>query len=431
MSVRIVNWTPDKTNRVVAAFLRRPAFDDKAENAARNVLAEVKQYGNKAVLAFAKKYDAVSLTARQMKVSDAEIKDAVQNVDTDFRKAAMETRKRVSAFAKRGMKKDWSMSDSHDGLLGEKFVPLERVGVYVPGGAAPLASTALMTIPIASVAGVKEIVVCTPCGSDGLIDPLLLYSIVMAGGTEIYKVGGIQAIGMMAYGTSCVNKVQKIVGPGGPYVTAAKRQVYGHVALDLVAGPSEIAVLADDSANPAHVACDLLSQAEHGTGHEKALLVTDSTDLAKAVDKELERQLLTLSRQTTIRKVMRKGVLIAVTQDIMDGLELCNQFAPEHLELMVRRPRTWLKKVRCAGAVFLGKWTPESVGDFVAGPSHVLPTGGSAAMFAGLTVDDFRRRTSFVEMTKKGLHDVVPVIEAFGRVEGLDAHARSASIRFE
>jgi len=431
MSVRLVEWTPGASNRVVSRFLSRPAFDDKAEETAVEVLAEVKNNGNKAVLDFAKRFDGVSLNVRQLRVTDSEIRDAEKAVDPAFKRAARETCKRVSSFARKGMRKDWTTPAPRGGVLGEKFTPLDRVGVYVPGGEAPLASTALMSIPLARVAGVEEIVVCTPCGPDGVIAPLLLYAIVMAGATEIYRVGGIHAIGMMAYGTPTVAKVQKIVGPGGPYVTAAKRQVYGRVALDLVAGPSEIAVLADDSANPAFVACDLLSQAEHGTGWEKALLVTNSMVVAKAVDKELDRLAASLSRKAAIRRVMKRGMLLVVVGTLDDGIQLCNRFAPEHLELMVRRPKAWLKKVRCAGAVFLGQWTPESVGDFVAGPSHVLPTGGSAAMFAGLTVDDFRRRTSFVEFTRNDLLDVVPVIEAFGRVEGLDAHARSASIRFE
>jgi histidinol dehydrogenase len=289
-----------------------------------------------------------------------------------------------------------------------------------------------MTATIAKVAGVPEIVACTPCGADGKIDPYVLYAIDLAGATEIYRVGGIHSIGMMAYGTRQVAKVQKIVGPGGAYVTAAKRQVYGDVALDLVAGPSEIAVLADEHANPSHVAMDLLSQAEHGTGWEKALMVTPSQAILNAVKDALEAHTATLSRSDAIKRVAaRGGIMLVKVKDLAEGVELCNRFAPEHLELMVRQPRKWMKQVRCAGAIFLGAWTPEAAGDFAAGPSHVLPTGGAAAMFSGLTVDDFRRRSSFIGFTKNDLKDVLHVIEAFGRVEGLDAHARSASIRFE
>jgi len=228
-----------------------------------------------------------------------------------------------------------------------------------------------------------------------------------------------------------VAKVQKIVGPGGAYVTAAKRQVYGEVALDLVAGPSEIAVLADDTANPDFVAMDLYSQLEHGTGHEKSLLVTTSREVAEQVAESMLRIGPTLSRWDHLKTVLKTGLMLAVVEDELAGVELVNRFAPEHLELLVAKPRRTLKSITCAGAVFLGPWTPESAGDFVAGPSHVLPTGGAAAMFSGLTVDDFRRRSSFIGFTKADLKETLPVIEAFGEVEGLDAHARSARMRFE
>ena len=361
-----------------------------------------------------------------------EIEVAKNEVDAEFKKAAKEAKKRITAFSKAGMKKDWKMASPAGGMLGEKFVPYDRIGVYVPAGEAPLASTALMTATLAKVAGVPEIAACTPCGKDGKVNPYVLYALKLAGATEIYRVGGIHSIGMMAYGTQTVNKVQKIVGPGGAYVTAAKRQVYGDVALDLVAGPSEIAVLADEFANASHVAMDLLSQAEHGTGWEKALLVTPSQTVLDAVRKSLAEHAKTLSRVDGIKRVAdRGGIMLVKVENLDDGVELCNRFAPEHLELMVRSPRKWMKKVTCAGAIFMGAWTPESAGDFAAGPSHVLPTGGAAAKFAGLTVDDFRRRSSFIEFTRADLKKALPVIEAFGRVEGLDAHARSAGIRFE
>ena len=432
MKIRTAEWSQDARNRTVDGFLSRPAFDDKAEAAARDILADVRQRGDAAVVEYAERFDGVSLSPKAMRVSPDEIAAAKKSVDPAFRKAAREARKRVAAFAKAGMKPDWQMPCPKGGVLGETFSPFDRVGVYVPAGEAPLASTALMTATIAKVAGVPEIVACTPCGADGVVNPYVLFAIDLAGATEIYRVGGIHSIGMMAYGTRRVKKVQKIVGPGGAYVTAAKRQVYGDVALDLVAGPSEIAVLADEQANPSHVAMDLLSQAEHGTGWEKALLVTPSQAVLDAVKVALEEHTATLQRQEAIKRVAaRGGIMLVKVADLSAGIELCNRFAPEHLELMVRQPKKWLKQVRCAGAVFLGAWTPESAGDFAAGPSHVLPTGGAAAMFAGLTVDDFRRRSSFIGFTKNDLKDVLHVFEAFGRVEGLDAHARSASIRFE
>lgn len=432
MKIRVAKWRMVGKSKVVDGFLSRPAFDTAAEESAREVLADIRGRGDAAVLACAKKFDGVKLNAAGMRVSQDEIDSASKEVDAAFRRAAAESRRRIAAFAKAGMKKDWKMASPEGGMLGEKFVPYDRIGVYVPAGEAPLASTALMTATLAKVAGVPEIVACTPCGKDGKVNPYVLYALKLAGATEIYRVGGIHSIGMMAYGTQTVAKVQKIVGPGGAYVTAAKRQVYGDVALDLVAGPSEIAVLADEFANASHVAMDLLSQAEHGTGWEKALLVTPSQTVLDAVRKSLTEHTKTLSRVDGIKRVAdRGGIMLVKVENLDDGVELCNRFAPEHLELMVRSPRKWMKKVTCAGAIFMGAWTPESAGDFAAGPSHVLPTGGAAAKFAGLTVDDFRRRSSFIEFTRADLKKALPVIEAFGRVEGLDAHARSAGIRFE
>jgi histidinol dehydrogenase len=260
---------------------------------------------------------------------------------------------------------------------------------------------------------------------------VLLYALRLAGATEVYRVGGIQAIGLMAFGTKTVRKVQKIVGPGNAYVTAAKRQVYGYVGIDQVAGPSEIAVLADGSVPAAWVAADLLSQAEHGSGWEKSLLATSSRAFAEEVKKELLAQTKMLSRHALIRRVFdRDGVLIAVTPTLDDGMELVNRFAPEHFEIMCKNALSLMKGVRSAGAVFVGPWTPESAGDFVAGPSHVLPTGGAANMFNGLTPDDFRRRHSFVAFTRDDLKETAPTIAAFADVEGLDAHGRAAAIRF-
>ncbi len=418
-------------NDIVEDFLKRPAFDSSAEAIAMEVLKDIDTNGIDAVLSYVEKFDGTKLDKGSLRVSEEEIFRALPFVDEKFKIAVQDTKARIKVFSEAGMKRDWSIDSANGGRLGEKFVPFDRVGVYVPGGAAPLVSTALMTAYIAKVAGVKEIVACTPMGKDGELNPIMLYGLKEAGVTEIYKVGGIQAIGLMAYGVEGVNKVQKVVGPGGTFVTAAKRQVYGQVSLDLVAGPSEIAILADADANPAFVAADLLSQAEHGSGFEKSLLVTDSMEMAEAVNVELAKQFLLLKRQAALEKVMVDGILIIVVSDLDTGMDLCNRFAPEHFEIMVKDAEKWLDKVTCAGAVFIGEWTPESVGDFAAGPSHVLPTGGAAAMFSGLTVDDFRRRTSFMHYTKEDLLEVLPTVEAFSEVEGLDGHGRSATIRFQ
>ena len=431
MSVRIVEWSPAAGTGRVERFLDRPAFDEQAEAVAREVLDEVRRHGDRAVSACTARFDGASLRPAAFRVSADELAAARRRVPRDLRRAVGEARRRIAVFARAGLRRDWSIATPRGGRAGQQYVPLQRVGAYVPGGAAPLASTALMTVTLGKVAGVPELVACTPCDADGAVDPVVLYALETAGATEIYRVGGIQSIAMMAYGTRTVRKVDKIVGPGGAYVTAAKRQVYGHVALDLVAGPSEIAVLADSSADARHVAADLLSQAEHGTGWEKALLVTTSRRLAAATARELDSQAAALGRRETVATVMKRGMLLVVVRTLEHGMTLCNRFAPEHLELMVREPRRWMKRVRSAGAIFLGKWTPEAAGDFVAGPSHVLPTGGAAARFSGLTVEDFRRHSSFMAFTRADLCDTLPVIEAFGRVEGLDAHARSARIRFE
>lgn len=428
--VDIVAWSRRAKGARVEAFLKRPAVDPAAERTAREVLDDIRARGDSAVRDWMTRFEKNAPAAGEWRVTPEALAAAGARTDAAFRRAAAEAHRRIRAFAKAGLRRNWRLDDGHGARLGERFVPYDRVGVYVPGGAAPLASTVLMTVTLAKTAGVREIVACTPAGPDGQVNPYVRYVLKLAGATEVYRVGGIQAIGLMAYGTGSVTKVQKIVGPGGAFVTAAKKLVYGEVALDSVAGPSEIAVLADGEANPAFVAADLLSQAEHGTGHEKALLVTTSRALASAVRRELMSQAAGLGRSEAIAEVMRRGgILFAVTKTLEEGAELCNAFAPEHLELMIRRPERLLPRITRAGAVFLGPWTPECVGDYAAGPSHVLPTGGTAALFSGLTVNDFVRRISVVKYSRAALKRAWPVIEAFGRVEGLDAHAASGKMR--
>lgn len=432
MYATILNWSVRKPSAAVEAFLSRPAFAPEAEAAAAELLADIRVRGDAAVLAAAKQFDGAALKVSELRVPPAEVSAAARAVPARVKRAVKDAHERVLRYAEAGLREPWHLRTPRGGYTGEFYSPMDRVGVYVPGGTAPLASTAVMTVTLAKAAGVREIVACTPCGKDKTVNAVLLYALKLAGATEIYKVGGIQAIGMMAFGTKSVRPVQKIAGPGNAYVTAAKRQVYGYVAIDQVAGPSEIAVLADDSANPAWVAADLLSQAEHGSGHEKALLVTDSQTLAEAVCDEIAWQTPKLSRAAMVERVVAQGgILLAVVPDLKQGMELVNRFAPEHFEIMTRDARSWVNDVRAAGAVFVGEYTPEAAGDFVAGPSHVLPTGGAARMFSGLTADDFRRRHSFVEFTEEDLAETRASIEAFAEVEGLDAHGRSASIRFE
>ncbi|MFT7512992.1 MAG: histidinol dehydrogenase [Candidatus Omnitrophota bacterium] len=430
-SIKSATWNPARPSKVISDFLTFPSIDPEAEKVASEVLADIRKNGDAAVVRYVKKFDRATLKPAGFRISEAEIAEARKTVDADFKRNAKEAAKRITLFAKAGLRKDWIMKTPCGGRLGEKYVPLDRVGVYIPGGTAPLASTSLMTACLARAAGVPEIVAVSPAGPDGRVNPYIIYALDLAGVTEMYRIGGIQAIGALAYGTQTIRKVQKIVGPGNHYVAAAKKLVYGQVALDSVAGPSEIAILADSSAPARFVAADMLSQAEHGSGMEKSLLVTTSRKLATDVEKELWKQAASLSRSDMVYKVLKSGTLIVTVKNLAEGVEIINRFAPEHLELLVKNPRTLLKKITAAGAIFVGPWTPESAGDFAAGPSHVLPTGGAAAMFSGLTVDDFRRRSSIIELTRKDLSEVLPVIEAFGRVEGLDAHVRSAQVRFE
>ena len=431
--VRIVEWAAEKPqSKIVTKFLARSAFPEEAEKAAAEVLAAIRAEGDAAVARYVAKFEGAHLSPKRFRVTDKELAAAEAAVSPDLKRAVKDAYARVMRFSKASLRKPWTMKTPKGGTAGEFFSPMDRVGVYVPGGTAPLASTSVMTVTLAAAAGVKEIVACTPAGPTGTPNPVLLYALKLAGATEVYRVGGIQAIGLMAFGTKTVKKVQKIVGPGNAFVTAAKRQVYGYVGIDQVAGPSEIAVLADGTVSAQWVAADLLSQAEHGSGWEKSLLVTQSRAFAEEVKRALLAQTATLSRKALIQRVIdRDGILFAVTPTVEEGLELVNRFAPEHFEIMCKNATKLMKGVRSAGAVFAGAWTPESAGDFVAGPSHVLPTGGAANMFNGLTPDDFRRRHSFVAFTKGDLAQTKSTIEAFARVEGLDAHGRAATIRFE
>ena len=417
---------------VVERFNARPAFPEEAEKAAAEVLAAIRKDGDAAVAKYVEKFEGAKLSPRRFRVSAAEMSAATAKVPAAVRRAVEDAHRRVMKFSKESLRKPWTMKTPRGGSAGEFFSPMDRVGVYVPGGTAPLASTAIMTVTLAKAAGVREIVACTPAGRTGEVNPVLLHALALAGATEVYRVGGIQAIGMMAFGTKTCRKVQKIAGPGNAFVTAAKRQVYGYVAIDQVAGPSEIAVLTDGSVDVRWIAADLLSQAEHGSGWEKSLCVCTSDELAKRIKAEVLRQTETLSRKALVQRVIdRDGILVVVAKNSEEGLEVVNRFAPEHFEIMAKNATRLMKGVRAAGAVFAGAWTPESAGDFVAGPSHVLPTGGAANMFSGLTPDDFRRRHSFVAFTEGDLRETRSAIEAFAAVEGLDGHGRAASIRFQ
>ena len=419
----------------IEKFNARPAFPEEAETAAAAVLADIRRRGDAAVLEAVAKFEGFrAKSAKELKLYDAAAgaESPLPKIEARLARAVKDAHRRVLAFSKASLRKDWKMKTPRGGSTGEFFTPMDRVGVYIPGGTAPLASTSVMTVTLAKAAGVREIVACTPAGKDGEVNPVLLYALRLAGATEIYRVGGIQAIGLMAFGSKTCRKVQKIAGPGNAFVTAAKRQVYGYVAIDQVAGPSEIAVLTDGSVDRRWIAADLLSQAEHGSGWEKSLLVCTDRAFAEELRTEVLAQAETLSRRALVQRVIdRDGILFVVAKDVAEGLEVVNRFAPEHFEIMTKDALKVMKGVRSAGAVFAGPWTPESAGDFVAGPSHVLPTGGAADMFNGLTPDDFRRRHSFVAFTQADLAETKATIEAFAAVEGLDGHGRAATVRFE
>lgn len=419
---------PDRWREVTAPS---SLFDPEIERQTRTILDIVKMRGDEALVEFAGRFDGARLNVEQLKVTPAELTSASLEADESLRRAVAAAERNISAFAKKSLRHNWQSTNSHGGKVGEKFDPFQRVGVYIPGGTAPLVSTALMTITLAKVAGCPEIAVCTPCGKDGSINAALLFTAQAAGATEVYRVGGAQAIAAMAYGTKTIRRVQKIFGPGNAYVVTAKRLLVGHVAIDLLPGPSELLVLADDSANPKFIAADLLAQAEHGSGHERVWLVTTSGKVLAGVQEESATQLPGLARRQFIERVLAGNAWLVQVKTLDDGIALANQLAPEHCEVMTRSPRKVSARLLTAGAIFLGPWSPTVLGDYVAGPSHTLPTGGAGASFAGLTVDQFQRRTSLVEYTRASLGKALSAVNKFAELEGLGAHGRSAEIRLK
>jgi histidinol dehydrogenase len=393
------------------------------------IIGSVRQFGDKAVLECAAKYDGATLAQRQLAVTAAEFAAADKAVSREVKAALKASLKNVHAFAKQGLRKAWKGTNTEGAEVGEVYHPFQRVGIYVPGGSAPLISTVIMTVALASAAGVPEIVVCSPCGADGKLNINMLHALQLAGATEVYRIGGAHAVAAMACGTRTIRAVDKILGPGNKYVVEAKRQLFGVVAIDLLPGPSEIMVLADDSANPEFIAADLLAQAEHGTDSQ-AVLATPSLKLLRAVEEAIEQQLVGLPRGAIARASLATGCTLVQTKDVEEAVRVANAWAPEHLSLVVKDDAKWLPKIRTSGAIFVGPMSPVAAGDFMAGPSHTLPTGGAGKSFPGLTVDQFQRRTSIVKYSKEALKKSVAVIERFAAIEGLEAHGRSARIRF-
>ncbi len=415
---------------VLQSLNRRALPTDSTRETVAGIIAEVRAGGDAALHRLNAKFGGPAAGVAPLRVAPEEFAAAARQTDARTQRAMAEAHENVRAFALRSLRHDWNMHNRQGVEVGERFTAFPRVGLYVPGGTAPLVSTAIMTCTLAAVAGCAEIVVTTPADQDGHIAPALLAALALAGATEVYRAGGAQAIAALAYGTEAIRPVAKIFGPGNAYVIEAKRQVFGPVAVDQLPGPSEILVIADGNANAEWIAADLLAQAEHGANSVIGFL-TDSAGMLEAVTAAVERQLTMLGRQAHLGPVLEKDAFFCLLEDLDQAVAIANDFAPEHLSICAAGPDDLAAKVHTAGAIFLGDWSPVAGGDFLAGPSHTLPTGGAGKSFGGLTVDQFQRRTSLIRFDEKSLRQSVATIQAFSDLEGLDAHGRSAAIRFD
>ena len=398
------------------------------ESIVSDIIEDVKQNGDKALLAYCEKFDKARLTALQ--VSQEEMDEAVAQVEPEFLEILEKAAANIRKFHSRQVRNSFVINEEDGVVIGQKIIPVDRAGLYVPGGTASYPSTVLMDSIPAKIAGCREVVMVTPPNSQGKIQPVILAAAKVAGIDKIFKVGGAQAIAALAYGTESIPKVDKIVGPGNAFVAEAKKQVYGKVSIDMIAGPSEILIVADGATDPRYAAADLLSQAEHDR-LASAVLVTDSLSLAEAVQQELERQIPLLERREIARVSIDDYGKIIVAENLMQAIEIANEIAPEHLELCVEQPFDYLDKIRHAGSIFMGRNCPEALGDYFAGPNHTLPTSGTARFSSPLSVDDFIKKTQFTYYTKDALKKVAKDVAYFAKAEGLTAHAKSAIIRTE
>ncbi len=428
--MKIIDLRADQTSEWRSLLCRRYTPDEKLISQVAAILSEVRKRGDHALIEYAQRFDHVDFTPRDFAISESELRTASGFVTSELLEALAEAHANVSEFAARSLRVDWMWKNAQGAEVGERFDPLSRVGIYVPAGTAPLVSTSIMTLSLASAAGVSEIVAVSPVGADRVMNPGLLTALQLAGATEIYKIGGAQAIAALAFGTETIQPVFKIFGPGNAYVTEAKRQVFGYVAVDLVPGPSEIMVIADQTANPRWVAADLLAQAEHGHGSVICLVALDPNVL-EAVQLEIAQQMNFLARGTALQRVLEQNAFFILARSEEQAVEIANAFAPEHLSLVASRGEKMAEAIFNAGAIFIGNFSPVAAGDFLAGPSHELPTGGAAKSFGGLTVDQFQRRTSIVRYDQEALRKSVSIISQFSQAEQLDAHGRSVSIRFD
>ncbi|MEG1938283.1 MAG: histidinol dehydrogenase [Akkermansia sp.] len=428
--MKIYRASDSQFEQMKQSMNRRAIPEHDIRETVAHIIADVATRGDDALIDYSRRFDKVELTVDTLQVSDEEMVEAERLVPDSVKEAIAATMANIAYFSSCSQRKDWTSHNAQGVEFGERFMPYDRVGIYIPGGKAPLVSTSLMTGGFAKAAGVKQIVAATPAGPDGKVNSALLYALKVAGATEIIKVGGAQAIAALALGTGSIAPVEKVFGPGNKFVVEAKRQVIGAVSIDLLPGPSEVMVLADDSADPEFLAADLLAQAEHGPD-SVVVFVTDSEKLLGQVEHEVARQAALLSRGAIIRTVLDDHAYGFLTNDIDEGVELVNAFSPEHLVLVVKNEDVVLPCIRTAGAIYAGSFATVACGDFLAGPSHTLPTGGGGKSFSGLRADQFQRRTSIVRMTPESALKSAGYVAEFARVEGLDAHGHSMQVRAE
>ena len=429
--MRKVTLTKESTRDILGNLLKRsPNNYGKFESAVAEILAKVKSEGDEALFAYTKQFDKVEINKDTIRVAEEEIKEAYDTIDPALLDVIRKALVNIRTYHEKQIQNSWFTSTTNGTMLGQKVTPLNRVGVYVPGGKAVYPSSVLMNIVPAKVAGVPHIVMTTPPGKDGKVCASTLVAAREDGADEIYKVGGAQAVGALAYGTESIPKVDKIVGPGNIFVALAKKAVYGYVSIDSIAGPSEILVLADETANPRYVAADLLSQAEHDE-LACAILITTSREFADKVDQEVKGFVEVLSRKEIIQKSLDNFGYILIAEDMDEAIEAANEIAPEHMEIVTANPFEDMMKVKNAGAIFIGEYSSEPLGDYFAGPNHVLPTNGTAKFFSALSVDDFIKKSSIVYYSKAALRDIHKDIVQFATSEQLTAHANSIAVRFE
>lgn len=428
--MRIVKLNETSRQNILADLLKRDPNNYSAyADTVQEIVETVKRDGDQAVFAYTKEFDQAEIKAETLKVTGQEIEEAMKEVDPELIEILKKSMRNIRQFHEKQRQYSWFDSKPDGTILGQKITPLESVGVYVPGGKAAYPSSVLMNIIPAEVAGVRRIAMVTPPGKDGKVNPVTLTAAHLAGVTEVYKVGGAQAVAALAFGTETIPKVNKIVGPGNIFVALAKKAVYGHVSIDSIAGPSEILVLADESANPRFVAADLLSQAEHDE-LASAILVTTSMELAEKVSEEIKTFTQELPRREIIEKSLDNYGYILVADTMKEAIQAVNEIAPEHLEIITKNPFEDMTRIHNAGAIFIGEYSSEPLGDYFAGPNHVLPTNGTAKFFSALSVDDFIKKSSIIYYSKEALEEIHEDIEAFAEAEHLTAHANSVKVRF-